>query len=68
MQLFDCVLHSQVKVVDKFQHPKTKKHSLCFRVIYRHMERNLTRDEVNVVHAQIRENVQAEFNVDLRIV
>lgn len=32
------------------------------------MERNLTRDEVNVIHAQIRDEVKKEFNVTLRII
>lgn len=32
------------------------------------MERDLTRDEVNVVHSQIRNEVEKEFNVTHRIV
>lgn len=57
----------QVKIIDKFFHPKEKKNSLCFRIIYRHMERDLTKDEVNVVHGQIRDDVKKEFNVIHRI-
>ncbi|XP_031626467.1 probable phenylalanine--tRNA ligase, mitochondrial [Contarinia nasturtii] len=61
-------LVEQVKIIDKFFHPKEKKNSLCFRVIYRHMERDLTRDEVNVVHWQIRDEVEKEFNVTHRVI
>lgn len=57
----------QVKIIDRFFHPKEKKNSLCFRVIYRHMERDLTKDEVNVVHGQIRDETKKEFNVNHRI-
>lgn len=32
------------------------------------MEKQLTRDEVNVIHAKIRNEVQKEFNVELRII
>lgn len=32
------------------------------------MERDLTRDEVNIVHAQIRDEVKKEFNVTHRII
>lgn len=56
-----------MKFIDKFYHPKEKRNSFCFRIIYRHMERHLTKDEVNVIHAKIRNEVKNEFNVDLRI-
>lgn len=32
------------------------------------MERSLTKDEVNIVHAKIRDEVKDEFNVELRII
>lgn len=56
----------QVHVVDKFMHPKTKKSSYTFRIIYRHMERTLTNSEVNVFHKQIEEAATREFNVKIR--
>lgn len=56
----------QVTLIDKFTHPKTGKSSLCFRIVYRHMEKTLTQAEVNVVHAKIGSELIKEFNVVIR--
>ncbi|XP_050424976.1 probable phenylalanine--tRNA ligase, mitochondrial [Adelges cooleyi] len=56
----------QVKLIDQFQHPKTKEVSHCYRIIYRHLEKTLTQDEVNVVHKQIENNVTKKLGVKLR--
>lgn len=49
-----------------FKHPKTGKSSLCFRIVYRHMERTLTQDEVNGVHKKIEEAATAKLGVKIR--
>ncbi|XP_055596537.1 probable phenylalanine--tRNA ligase, mitochondrial [Uranotaenia lowii] len=56
----------QVTLIDKFKHPKTGKSSLCFRIVYRHMERTLTQSEVNVVHANIGAELVKSVNVVIR--
>jgi len=52
--------------VDKFKHPKTGKSSVCFRIVYRHMERTLTQAEVNEIHKQIASASVDSFNVQIR--
>ncbi|XP_030388351.1 probable phenylalanine--tRNA ligase, mitochondrial [Scaptodrosophila lebanonensis] len=56
----------QISLVDKFKHPKTGKSSVCFRIVYRHMERTLTQVEVNNIHKQIADASVENFNVQIR--
>ncbi|XP_001361369.2 probable phenylalanine--tRNA ligase, mitochondrial [Drosophila pseudoobscura] len=56
----------QISLVDKFKHPKTGKSSVCFRIVYRHMERTLTQAEVNDIHKQIANASVDSFNVQIR--
>lgn len=53
----------QVIVLDKFTHPKTKRNSLTIRIIYRHMERTLTQEEVNEIHSMIASELVEKYNV-----
>ncbi|XP_060536665.1 probable phenylalanine--tRNA ligase, mitochondrial [Cylas formicarius] len=59
-------LIEQVKLVDKFVHPKSKKVSHCYRIIYRHMEKTLTQKEVNIVHKEIEKNIRNQLGVTIR--
>ncbi|XP_075168941.1 phenylalanyl-tRNA synthetase, mitochondrial [Haematobia irritans] len=56
----------QISLVDKFKHPKKGLTSVCFRIIYRHMERTLTQAEVNDIHKGIADACVRNFNVEIR--
>lgn len=60
----ECV--EQVTLVDKFTHPKTGRNSLCFRIVYRHMERTLTKKLVNLIHDKISQEVVKKYRVEIR--
>lgn len=55
-----------VSLVDDFKHPKTGRRSLCYRVIYRSLEKTLTNEEANAMHEQIRQELVSKFGVELR--
>lgn len=56
----------QISVVDQFTNPKTNRRSHTYRIIYRHMERNLTKFEVNNIHKKIGKVMTEKFNVVIR--
>ncbi|KAI9025089.1 phenylalanyl-tRNA synthetase [Phycomyces nitens] len=55
-----------VQLIDEFTHPKTDRRSLCYRILYRSMDRNVTNEEINAIQERVREVVQDEFKVELR--
>jgi phenylalanyl-tRNA synthetase alpha chain len=55
-----------VTLVDTFVHPKKKLTSHCYRLVYRHMEKTLTQDEVNSVHKEIESAAKEQLKVDIR--
>uniref|UniRef100_A0A1A8E4J6 Phenylalanine--tRNA ligase, mitochondrial n=2 Tax=Nothobranchius kadleci TaxID=1051664 RepID=A0A1A8E4J6_NOTKA len=59
-------LVEKVTLVDQFTHPKTGRRSQCYRIIYRHMERTLTQQEVRQVHEQIERCAESELGVQGR--
>lgn len=56
----------QIILIDTFTHPQTKKVSHCYRIVCRHMERTLTRVEVNELMAEVRETVVKKLHVTIR--
>lgn len=56
----------QVHKIDEFFHPKQKKWSYCFRIVYRHMERTLTQQEVNDIHKGIENAATEKLKVEIR--
>ncbi|XP_067910567.1 phenylalanine--tRNA ligase, mitochondrial isoform X7 [Heterodontus francisci] len=59
-------LVEKVSLIDQFTHPKTKKVSHCYRIIYRHMERTLTQEEVCTVHRAIEKVTVEKMGVEGR--
>ncbi|KAF8136355.1 hypothetical protein EV363DRAFT_1428757 [Boletus edulis] len=55
-----------VKMTDSFTHPKTSRKSICYRINYRSMDRSLTNDETNTLHAQVTSGLRDRFGVEIR--
>lgn len=56
----------QVTLIDKFTHPKTRRNSMTFRIVYRHMERTLTQKETNGIHDKISGMLVEKYQVTIR--
>lgn len=56
----------EVKLIDEFTHPKSRKTSNCFRIAYRSMERSLTDDEINAIQETVRRDLAEKLKVELR--
>ncbi|KAF9960792.1 hypothetical protein BGZ72_005957 [Mortierella alpina] len=55
-----------VQLLDEFVHPKTKKRSVCYRINYRSMDRNVTNVEINEIQEKLRDEVVKRLKVELR--
>ncbi|XP_003706207.2 phenylalanyl-tRNA synthetase, mitochondrial [Megachile rotundata] len=56
----------QVILKDEFVHPKTKRTSHCYTIIYRHMERTLSKREVNTIHSNIERLATEKLHIEVR--
>jgi phenylalanyl-tRNA synthetase alpha chain len=59
-------LIEDVRLVDEFEHPKTGRKSMCYRVNYRSLERTLTNEETNGLHDKLRALLVERLGVELR--
>ncbi|GBE82081.1 phenylalanyl-tRNA synthetase [Sparassis latifolia] len=59
-------LVEDVKLIDKFTHPKTNRTSQCYRINYRSMDRSLTNEEANAIHASVESRLKSNFGVEIR--
>ncbi|TPX44122.1 phenylalanine---tRNA ligase [Synchytrium endobioticum] len=59
-------LIEDVTLIDQFQHPKTRRHSQCFRINYRSLDRTLTNEECDAIHEIVRSKLVDQYSVDLR--
>ena len=59
-------LCEQVQLIDNFTSKKVNKTSHCYRIYYRSMERNLTQEEVNVLHKKIETRAVETLGVTIR--
>jgi phenylalanyl-tRNA synthetase alpha chain len=59
-------LVEDVKCVDTFTNKKTNKTSKCFRILYRHMDKTVTNEEINVFQVNLRYLVENHLKLELR--
>lgn len=59
-------LVEDVRLLDEFTHPKTGKKSMCYRINYRSLERNMTNRETNRLHDKVKQRAVEQLGVELR--
>jgi len=59
-------LIEEIRLTDKFTHPKTEKTNNTFRITYRSTDRSLTNEEINVIQETLRKSVVEQLDVELR--
>lgn len=59
-------LVENVKLMDDFVHPVSGRKSLCYRIVYRSLERTLRNDEANELHRRVEEQLVDNLGVELR--
>ena len=59
-------LAEDVKLVDEFVHPTSGRKSMCYRIVYRSLERTLTNEEVNEMHGEVVARLVSELDIELR--
>ncbi|XP_071785920.1 phenylalanine--tRNA ligase, mitochondrial-like [Asterias amurensis] len=60
-------LVERVSIIDEYKNPKTEQTSRCYRIVYRSMEKTLTKEEVRGVHGNIQTLAEEKLGVEMRI-
>lgn len=55
-----------VKLIDEFTDSKTGRRSLCYRIVYRCLERTLTNVEAKEIHARVTKRLVEDLGVEIR--
>ncbi|XP_074599999.1 phenylalanyl-tRNA synthetase, mitochondrial [Brevipalpus obovatus] len=55
-----------VELIDDYVHPKTNRRSQCYRIFYRSCQSPLTKAFVNTIHDKIAQQVEKQYNVEVR--
>ncbi|KAL8841649.1 MAG: hypothetical protein Q9170_000863 [Blastenia crenularia] len=59
-------LVEDVRQFDTYQHPRTGRKSLAYRINYRNLARTLTNKEVNDLHSKVKEDLVQKLGVKIR--
>jgi len=59
-------LVEDVTIIDRFTHPKTQRHSLAVRVVYRSFDRSLVNEEVNTLQNRVISSLEERLGVEIR--
>lgn len=59
-------LVEDVRLVDTFSHPTSRRKSLCYRINYRSLERTLRNEEVNELHREVQWRLVEKLGVQIR--
>ncbi|VDM78542.1 unnamed protein product [Strongylus vulgaris] len=60
------VLKGSVKLTDEFLNKKKNRRSQTYRIVYRSHSKALTKDEVNVIHKRITDQLVEQYGVTMR--
>ena len=55
-----------VSLLDSFSHPTRGQKSVTYRITYRHMSRNVTNAEIDVLQMSIRKSLEQQLAIELR--
>ncbi|KAI8462092.1 phenylalanyl-tRNA synthetase [Phakopsora pachyrhizi] len=56
----------EVKLIDEYVHPKSKRKSQCYRIGYRSMEKTLSNEEVNLNQVLVLDALKSQLGLEFR--
>lgn len=61
-----CCVTGPSLQIDSFEHPKTGKKSVCYRINYRSMDSNITTEEAKAFTDKVKQVAEEKLNVSMR--